>query len=290
MVTDDIEQPEPAPEPGPEPGVRGLGRRRRRPARRRSADRQPGRLRGSARPAAGAGAHAEGGPGQDLRAGAGRAVSGIHRPGAESPAGAGGRLSGDGGVAGVPEVEAAAAARGRSPRISPRGEELAARLAFRLMRLEAMRNAAGQLDDAQAARAATCSRAACRKACAPSACGKYTADDLRPAQGLRRSAPAARSSACTWCRGARCGRSRRRAQRLESAGRRWRRRSGCSSTCSCEQYVAMPGYRPHGAWPARSARRWKWRARAGRDLAGGAVRADLHAQARGRMPTWQRIS
>ena len=49
----------------------------------------------------------------------------------------------------------------------PTGEELAARLAFRLMRLEAMRNAASS--PRANGSAAMCSRAGHRKACAPSA-------------------------------------------------------------------------------------------------------------------------
>ena len=98
----------------------------------------------------------------------------------------------------------------------PSGDELAARLAFRLKRLEAMRNAAATPDDPQAPRAATSSPAACRRACAPSACGSIPPSSTTCSRPTPSSA-GARPSACTSSRGARCGRSRRRA----SAWRRW---------------------------------------------------------------------
>ena len=68
-----------------------------------------------------------------------------------------------------------------------------------------------------------------------------------------------RPSACTWCRGARCGRSRRRASGWRPDRRR-RRATGCSSNCIFEQYLAMPDI-ARTAWRAPSGRRWRWRAK-----------------------------
>ena len=69
----------------------------------------------------------------------------------------------------------------------PSGEELAARLAFRLKRLEAMRNAAGHPDDAAPARPRRVRpRHAGRRAHHP--CAPVHCRGVRPAQGLRRAA------------------------------------------------------------------------------------------------------
>ena len=64
-------------------------------------------------PAAGAGAAPEGGPAQDLGAGAGRTISRIHRAGAAVSPRIGRRLSRHGGVARFPEVAPAAARAGQ---------------------------------------------------------------------------------------------------------------------------------------------------------------------------------
>ena len=120
----------------------------------------------------------------------------------------------------------------------PTGDELAARLAFRLMRLEAMRHAAGQLVTRKRLGRDVFTRGnAGRRAHHPHA--QVYGDDLRPAEGLRRSAQEARSSACTSCRGARCGRSRRRASAWRACSAK-ASATGCSSICSSQRYGAMP--------------------------------------------------
>ena len=68
----------------------------------------------------------------------------VHRGGAEDPARACRRLSGDGGMAGVPEI-APAAAGSRRRADGPSAEEMATALANRLRRLEAIREASNRL-------------------------------------------------------------------------------------------------------------------------------------------------
>ena len=67
----------------------------------------------------------------------------LHRPGPRAADRTGRRLSGDGGLAGVPEIAPAAAAGPRDE--GPSGEDLAAHLAFQLERLEAMREVSARL-------------------------------------------------------------------------------------------------------------------------------------------------
>ena len=91
----------------------------------------------------------------------------------------------------------------------PTGEELAARLAFRLKRLEAMRNAAAVLDDAQAARTRHFrARHAGGHAHHPRA-AVYRPSSTTCSRPTPSSAGAP-PSACTSFPGARCGPSRRR--------------------------------------------------------------------------------
>ena len=80
-------------------------------------DRRRG-LRRPARSSAHAGAPAEGRPRQDFDPGACRPVPRLHRGGAQNAAGACRRLSGDGGVARLPEIASAAAGAAPSPKAS----------------------------------------------------------------------------------------------------------------------------------------------------------------------------
>src|SRR3546814_11416628 len=92
------------------------------------ADRQIRKLGGAARPVAGAGADAEGRPARNLHPCAGRTISRLYRGRAEAEAGTGGRLSGDGGVAGLSQI-LAAAAQGGAARTQPGGTGAATAIA-----------------------------------------------------------------------------------------------------------------------------------------------------------------
>ena len=85
---------------------------------------------------------AEGRPGANLDPPAGRAISCLSRRGARAEARDRRRLSGDGGVAGLPQILPAAA---QGPGADPSPEEIALRLQLRLQRLDAMREAGARL-------------------------------------------------------------------------------------------------------------------------------------------------
>ena len=105
------------------------GSRRRARQRRAGAGGRRRGLRRPARPAAVAGAPAEGRSRQDLDPGAGRPVSRLHRGGAQAAARTRRRLSRDGGLARLPEVAPAAAGGRRSRRAERRGHGQRAGLA-----------------------------------------------------------------------------------------------------------------------------------------------------------------
>ena len=272
----------------PAPGrgrVRGLGGRRGRHRHRAGPGGEPRRLRGPARRAAGAGAHAEGGPGQDLRAGAGRAVPAVHRRGAQAAPGAGGRLPGDGGLARLPQVAAAAAARGgrRGP-AERRGAGDAPGVPAQAAGGHAQRR--GRADDAQAARTRHFrARHAGGHAHHPRAA--VYRRDLRFAQGLRRAAPAHHQA-----------RARRAPahgvvdQGGAPAARGADRRVDGRVAAAVEILRAVPGQRPRSPrrrWRARSGRRWRWRARAwSRSRRRSRSRPSMCASAR-KGPSWQPI-
>ncbi len=253
------------------------------PARGGRAHRRRRRLRGAARSAAGAGPHAEGRHRQDLHPGAGRPVSRLHRRGAEA------RLE----LAADYLVMAAWLAYLKSrlllprenedPATSRRAEELAQRLAFRLMRLDAMRTAAAQLMTRKRLGRDVFPRGM------PEGRQDHRARRHRPPRSTICSRPmpssaAAPSRSPTSSRRARSGRSRMRA----SGSSGWSaRRAGdwVQLDLFLEQLSAARRRRAHGARElvrrdARDGAR-----RPGRAAAGRAVRADLHAQARaGRAP------
>jgi segregation and condensation protein A len=103
----------------------------------------------------------------------GRSVPDLYRPGRGAAAGTGGGLPGDGGVARLPQIGAAAAAEEQE---DPSPEELALRLQLRLQRLGAMREAAARLMGARPAGPRRVLRAARPKACGSTArtCGSAT--------------------------------------------------------------------------------------------------------------------
>ena len=87
------------------------------------------------------------------------------------------------------KIQAAAAARGSAGDDQPTGEELAARLAFRLKRLEAMRGAAATLMTRKRLGRDVFGRGM-PEGVRTIRVRQYTAGDLRPAQGLRGAAQA----------------------------------------------------------------------------------------------------
>ena len=127
------------------------------------------RLRGAARPAARARPHAEGRHREDLRS---LALVDQYLPfiaeAQKAAARACRRLPRDGGLARLPEVAPAAAARDRAGRGRRARRSWRSRLSFRLMRLDAMREAAAAAHDRKRL-GATCSHAACPRASRPSA-------------------------------------------------------------------------------------------------------------------------
>ena len=124
-------------EPRPLAISRRGGAARRRRHRGGDAHRRSRGLRGPARHAARHGADAEGGSAQHLDPRARRAVSRLRFRGRAAADRARGGLSGDGRLARLAEI-APAAARARAGEDAT-GEEMAARLAFQLERLDAMR-------------------------------------------------------------------------------------------------------------------------------------------------------
>ena len=167
-------------------------------------------------------APAEGRSRQDFDSGAGRPVSRLHRGGAQAAARACRRLSGDGGVAGLPQVAAAAAGarprpRGRAPRTWrsrwPAGCAGSRRSA----------NVAGAADGAAATRPRRFRRAATPEPIVDDQEARMVGDALRPADRLYRAAPAARASrrcASSQAHGLVAGRSARGAGAADRAGRR----------------------------------------------------------------------
>ena len=98
------------------------------------------------------------------------------------------RLPGDGGLARLPEVASCCCRARPAPRTSRRGDELAARLAFRLKRLEAMRNAAATLMTRKRLGRDIFARGMPEGVRTIRVRAVYRRH-LRPAQGLRRAAP-----------------------------------------------------------------------------------------------------
>ena len=161
----------------------------------------------------------------------------------------------------------------------PSGEELAARLAFRLMRLEAMRNAAAQLMTRKRLGRDVFTRGK-PEGVRTIRTRKYTAKifDLLKAYADQRRRTVKRVHVVprrtVWS-------IKEARQRLEAC---WAKASatGCSSTCFCSSTWPCP-ILPARRAQARSARRWRWRAKGSSSCRRLNLRADLHAQTRGRM-------
>ena len=152
--------------------------------------------------AAGAGAAAKGRPAQDFHSGAGRPVPRVHRSGPQDQARTRRRLSGDGGMARLSEVAAAAA--GTRNADGPSAEEMATALANRLRRLEAIREASNRLmNRPQLER--DIFRAAIRNRSPRSSTRIFPRRSTICSPPMPRSASSRRWPGCIW-QGARCGR------------------------------------------------------------------------------------
>ena len=169
----------------------------------------------------------------------------------------------------------------------PSGEELAARLAFRLMRLEAMRNAAGKLMTRKRLGRDVFSRGQ-PEGVRTIRVRKYTAMifDLLKAYADQRKRTVKRVHVVP------------EAHRVVDQGgarRGWRRcsasgpTSGCTSTRFCSSTAPCPTS-PARRAPARSAPRWRWRAKGwSSSRRPSRSRPSICASAKP-MPAWQRVT